>query len=134
VVLNFDYFFARKVMFARYASGYVVLPGGFGTMDEFFEALTLIQTHKMDHFPIVLMGKEYWSGLLEWLKSTALREGTILKKDLKLFYVTDDPEDAVRHIIKNLENHKTKPLPAKRRVKPRKPSVRKKGTTRRKKR
>ena len=132
VVLNFDYFFARKVMFARYASGYVVLPGGFGTMDEFFEALTLIQTHKMGRFPIVLMGREYWSGLLAWLKSTALREGTILKKDLSLFYVTDDPEDAVRYIVNNLNNHKTKPLAPKRRVKSRKPSARAKGKARKK--
>ena len=132
VLLNFDYFFARKVMFARYASGYVVLPGGFGTMDEFFEALTLIQTHKMGHFPIVLMGKKYWSGLLEWLKSTALREGTIRKRDLGLFYVTDDPEDAVRYIIKNLKNHETKPPTAKRTLKPRKPPARAKDRARKK--
>lgn len=132
VVIDFDYFFARKVMFARYASGYVVLPGGFGTMDEFFEALTLIQTHKMDHFPIALMGKKYWSGLLEWLKSTALREGTILKKDLGLFYLTDDPEDAVRYILKNLKNHETKRPAATRTVNPRKPSARKKDKARKK--
>lgn len=109
-LINFEYFFARKVMFARYASGYVVLPGGFGTMDEFFEALTLIQTHKMVHFPIVLMGKKYWGGLLDWLKNTAVRVGTIPRKDLKLIYVTDDPEDAVRHIVHSLQNHETSPL------------------------
>jgi uncharacterized protein (TIGR00730 family) len=101
VVLQFDYFFARKVMFARYASGYVVMPGGYGTMDEFFEALTLIQTHKMTHFPIVLMGSDYWHGMLHWLRTRALREGTISQRDLELFHLTDDPAEAVRIIVEN---------------------------------
>ncbi len=101
VVLHFDYFFARKVMFARYASGYVVMPGGFGTMDEFFEALTLIQTHKMTHFPIVLMGCDYWHEMLHWLKTEAVKEGTISPHDLKLFHLTDDPAEAVKIIVEN---------------------------------
>ncbi len=101
VRIDFDYFFARKVMFARYAAGYVVLPGGYGTMDEFFEALTLIQTHKMIHFPIVLMGRDYWKGLTQWLKRTAVREGTIAARDLTLFEQTDDPAEAVRIIVDN---------------------------------
>jgi len=109
-LINFDYFFARKVMFARYASGYVVLPGGFGTMDEFFEALTLIQTHKMVHFPIVLIGKDYWGGLVQWLRTTALKTGTIQRKDLALFRVTDDPKEAVEFILASLRDHQTKPL------------------------
>jgi uncharacterized protein (TIGR00730 family) len=101
VKLDFDYFFARKVMFARYASGYVVLPGGYGTMDEFFEALTLIQTHKMVDFPIVLMGRDYWKGLVSWLKRRCVNEGTISKHDLKLFMQTDDPTTAVRMITEH---------------------------------
>ena len=101
VRIDFDYFFARKVMFARYAAGYVVLPGGYGTMDEFFEALTLIQTHKMIHFPIVLMGRSYWKGLTRWLRQTAVREGTIARADLGLFQETDDPAEAVRIITEN---------------------------------
>lgn len=101
VRIDFDYFFARKVMFARYAAGYVVLPGGYGTMDEFFEALTLIQTHKMIHFPIVLMGRDYWKGLTQWLKRTAMPEGTISQGDVGLFQETDDPAEAVRIITEN---------------------------------
>ena len=101
VRIDFDYFFARKVMFARYAAGYVVLPGGYGTMDEFFEALTLIQTHKMINFPIVLMGRDYWKGLTQWLKRTAVREGTITPQDVDLFQETDDPVEATRIISDN---------------------------------
>ncbi len=103
IELHFRYFFARKVCFARYAVGYVVLPGGFGTLDEFFEALTLIQTEKMHDFPIVLMGKKYWSGLLRWLKRTLVEEGTISPKDLDLFYLTDDPREAAIAIHRALE-------------------------------
>lgn len=120
LVIDFDYFFARKVMFARYASGYVVLPGGFGTMDEFFEALTLIQTHKMTNFPIVLIGKEYWGGLIQWLRGTALKTGTIRRKDLALFHVTDDPEEAVEFIVASLREHETKPLGEPKQMKARK--------------
>jgi len=101
--MNFRYFFARKVCFAKYALGYVVLPGGFGTMDEFFEALTLIQTNKMENFPIVLMGKEYWGGLVRWIKRSMVSEGTVSADDLDLFYVTDDPVEAATVIQRALE-------------------------------
>ena len=103
IALDFHYFFARKVMFAKYAVGYVVMPGGFGTMDEFFEALTLIQTKKMENFPIVLMGKDYWGGLLRWIKKSMVAEGTISEEDLDLFYVTDDPAEAAEVIQRALE-------------------------------
>ena len=101
--LYFRYFFARKVCFAKYALGYVVLPGGFGTLDEFFEALTLIQTRKMSNFPIVLMGKDYWSGLLDWIQQTMLARGTISAGDLDLFHLTDDPVEAAITIQNALE-------------------------------
>lgn len=103
VDLYFNYFFARKVMFAKYALGYVVLPGGFGTLDEFFEALTLIQTHKMENFPMVLMGKDYWSGLLRWMKRQMAPSGTISAGDIDLFYLTDDPTEAATVIQRALE-------------------------------
>jgi len=99
-LINFDFFFVRKVMFVKYAQGFVVLPGGFGTMDEFFEALTLIQTNKSTCFPIVLMGAEFWSGLVEWLKNTMVKTGKIAAEDMDLFYVTDDPVDAADHIAR----------------------------------
>ncbi|HEY3489253.1 MAG TPA: TIGR00730 family Rossman fold protein [Candidatus Deferrimicrobiaceae bacterium] len=97
--LTFRHFFARKVMFVKYASGYVIMPGGFGTLDEFFEALTLIQTGKIRRFPVVLMGTKFWGGLVDWLKNAMVREGTILPTDIDLFFVTDDPEAAVQHIV-----------------------------------
>lgn len=103
IELHFRYFFARKVVFAKYALGYVVLPGGFGTMDEFFEALTLIQTKKVSNFPIVLMGSSYWSGLLDWIRSAMVQGGTISASDLDLFYVTDDPVEAAVLIQRALE-------------------------------
>ena len=103
VELNFKYFFTRKVCFVKYAVAYVVLPGGFGTMDEFFEALTLIQTQKMKNFPIVLMGKEYWKGLVEGIQETMVKEGTISKEDLDLFYLTDNPVEAAELIQRALE-------------------------------
>jgi len=103
VSLHFNYFFARKVAFAKYALGYVVLPGGFGTMDEFFEALTLIQTGKMQDFPIVLMGKDYWGGLVRWIRRTMVAEGTISEEDPDLFYITDDPIEAASAIQRALE-------------------------------
>ncbi|MBC8327214.1 MAG: TIGR00730 family Rossman fold protein [Planctomycetes bacterium] len=101
--LTFRYFFARKVMFAKYSFGYVVMPGGFGTMDEFFEALTLIQTQKMENFPIVLMGTEYWGGLIRWIKKTMIGMGTISPGDADLFYLTDDPVEAATAIQRALE-------------------------------
>ncbi len=97
--LTFRYFFVRKVMFVKYASGYIIMPGGFGTLDEFFESLTLIQTGKLRRFPVVLMGKKFWGGLLDWVKNTMVREGMISPADLDLFHVTDDPEDALAHIV-----------------------------------
>ena len=99
-LLNFDYFFVRKVMFVRYSQGFVVLPGGFGTLDEFFEALTLIQTNKIGRFPIVLVGKEYWAGLVDWIKSRLLQDDLhyISKEDLDLFCVVDTATEAVKVI------------------------------------
>lgn len=97
-LINFDYFFVRKVMFMKYAQGFVVLPGGFGTLDELFEAFTLIQTHKIGRFPIILMGTSYWSGLFDWIKNTMLEEGNISEKDLDLFQMTDSADEAVSMI------------------------------------
>jgi len=93
--LNFRYFFARKTMFVKYAQAFVVLPGGFGTMDELFEALTLVQTGKVTSFPVVLFGSAYWSGLVDWLRTTMLGEHKINEVDLDLMHVTDDVEDVV---------------------------------------
>ncbi|MBB6326743.1 TIGR00730 family Rossman fold protein [Algoriphagus aestuarii] len=97
-LLTFDYFFVRKVMFVKYSQGFVVLPGGFGTMDEFFEALTLIQTNKIGRFPIVLVGKNYWTGLLDWIKNTILENNYINEEDLELFTIVEDPTEAVKVI------------------------------------
>jgi len=97
--VNFRYFFARKTMFVKYAQGFIVLPGGFGTFDELFEALCLVQTRKVTSFPVVLVGTEYWGGLVRWLRDRVLAEGKIAEKDLALFALTDDPIEAVRHII-----------------------------------
>jgi uncharacterized protein (TIGR00730 family) len=98
-LITFDYFFVRKVMFMKYAQGFVVLPGGFGTFDELFEALTLIQTEKTGRFPIVLVGKEYWSGLINWIQGTMLEQmHNIDTDDLSLFTVVDEADEAVSHI------------------------------------
>jgi uncharacterized protein (TIGR00730 family) len=99
VGVNFRYFFARKTMFVKYAQGFVVLPGGFGTLDELFEALVLVQTRKVTSFPVVLLGTSYWSGLVDWLRATMLAEGKIAERDLDLFTITDDPAEAVRVIL-----------------------------------
>ncbi|MDF0705812.1 TIGR00730 family Rossman fold protein [Flagellimonas okinawensis] len=96
--LDFDYFFVRKVMFVKYSQGFVVMPGGFGTLDEFFEALTLIQTHKIHTFPIILVGTEFWKGLLDWIKNTLVEAGNISPKDLDLIKLVDT-EDEVVEII-----------------------------------
>jgi uncharacterized protein (TIGR00730 family) len=98
--LHYKYFFIRKVMFVKYAVAYVILPGGFGTMDELFEALTLIQTKKIKSFPLILMGSEYWRGLLDWLKKTMLQEGKISPADLDLIQIVDEPEEVVKLIKK----------------------------------
>jgi uncharacterized protein (TIGR00730 family) len=96
--VNFRYFFARKTMFVKYAQGFIVLPGGFGTFDELFEALCLVQTRKVTSFPVVLLGTEYWGGLVAWLRERVLAEGKIAEADLRLFTLTDDPAEAVRII------------------------------------
>ncbi|HQG65718.1 MAG TPA: TIGR00730 family Rossman fold protein [Smithella sp.] len=98
--IEYKYFFVRKVMFVKYAVAYVIMPGGFGTMDEFFEALTLIQTRKTKPFPVILMGSEYWQGLINWLKNKMLKEDKILPADLELIQVVDEPEDVVKLIKK----------------------------------
>jgi uncharacterized protein (TIGR00730 family) len=100
-LITFDHFFVRKVMFIKFAQGFIVFPGGFGTFDELFEALTLIQTEKIGRFPIILMGKDYWQGLVEWIKTSMLEEGkNISVGDLDLFVLADTAEEAVEHIDK----------------------------------
>ncbi len=96
--MDFDYFFVRKVMFVKYSQGFIVLPGGFGTLDELSEAITLIQTHKIGRFPIVLIGSEFWSGLLDWFSNTLLKNGLIAEGDLSLFRIVDTADEAVAHI------------------------------------
>jgi len=108
-LIQFDYFFTRKLMFMRYAQGYVVLPGGFGTMDELFEAITLIQTHKLVNFPIVLISKDYWGGLVTWIKETMLAEGKISEKDLDIFHLVDTIEEAVAVIDDFYRKYSLKP-------------------------
>jgi hypothetical protein len=100
-LITFDHFFVRKVMFMKYAQGFIVLPGGFGTFDELFEAITLIQTRKIGKFPIILVGKKYWQGLMDWIKSEMLEEEhNISSKDLEIFTVVDTAEEAVGTIVK----------------------------------
>jgi len=96
--LDFDYFFVRKVMFVKYSQGFVVMPGGFGTLDELFEAITLIQTHKIEKFPIILVGTNFWSGLIDWIKGTMLEAGTISADDLDLIKIVDTEEEVVNII------------------------------------
>lgn len=108
-LLTFDYFFVRKVMFMKYSQGYIVMPGGFGTMDELFEAITLIQTHKMVRFPIVLVVKKYWEGLLNWIKETMIAEHNINEKDLELFVLVDTAEEAVTYIDNFYQKYNLKP-------------------------
>lgn len=112
ISLNFRYFFVRKVMFVRYSIGYVCMPGGFGTLDEFFEALTLMQTHKAYPLPLVLFGTDFWGGLMDWLKDKMLEYGTISPEDLDLITVTDDPHKVVKIMVahrewKNQQRHQT---------------------------
>jgi uncharacterized protein (TIGR00730 family) len=97
--INFRYFFVRKTMFVKYAEGFVIFPGGYGTMDELFEALTLIQTGKVRDFPVVLYNSDYWGSLLEWMRTRMLGDGKIKSEDMDLFIVTDSPEEAAQHII-----------------------------------
>ncbi len=94
--VEFKYFFVRKVMFLKYAQGYIIMPGGFGTLDELFETITLIQTHRIRRVPVILVGREYWEGLLEWVKDKFIKEKMISKEDLNLFHVLDDPDKIVK--------------------------------------
>jgi len=97
-LISFDYFFVRKLMFVKYAQGFVVMPGGFGTMDELFEALTLIQTKKIGKFPIVLVGKDYWQGLMTWIKNVLVTEKMVDELDFNLFFIAETSDEAVKHI------------------------------------
>jgi len=106
VSIDFRYFFIRKTMFVKYAEAFVIFPGGFGTMDELFEALTLIQTNKVRHFPVVLFGCEYWGGLVDWMRETMSAEGKIAPADLDIMYVTDDPAEASAHIVRRYERRR----------------------------
>ena len=99
-LIDFKYFFCRKVMFAKYSKAFVVFPGGFGTLDELFEAMTLVQTERVDPVPVILVGKEYWKGLVSWIKNTLLPEGTIDEVDLKLFSVVNTPQEVMAAIDK----------------------------------
>jgi len=103
--INFRYFFARKTMFVKYSQGFIVLPGGFGTLDELFEALTLVQTEKVTSFPIVLLGTSYWEPLVAWLRATVVEEGAISPRDMDLIQLTDDPAEAVRLIMSHNDHH-----------------------------
>ena len=109
-IINFDYFFVRKVMFIKYAQGFVVLPGGFGTLDEMFEALTLIQTHKSGNFPVILVGKKFWKGLLKWINEMLLeQEGNISPEDMDLIKIVESPNEAVHYINDFYKKYHLKP-------------------------
>lgn len=112
--LSFKYFFVRKTMFIKYSNAFIIFPGGFGTMDELFEALTLIQTKKIRNFPVVLFGPQYWQGLLQWITSTMLNERYINEEDLQLMHLTDSPQEAVNFIIKTCGRPEEKPQRRKR--------------------
>lgn len=107
--IMFHYFFARKVMFVKYAQGFVVFPGGFGTLDEFFEAMTLIQTYKITRFPVVLIGEEYWGGLVDWIKNTMVENKTISPEDTDLFHLTDNYREAADIVFEFYEKNKVGP-------------------------
>ena len=101
IPINFHYFFARKVCLAKYSMGFIFMPGGFGTLDEFFEILTLVQTNRMPHFPLILFGKSYWEGLFAWMKAVMEKEDFINRGDLDLVTITDDPDEVVETILKD---------------------------------
>jgi uncharacterized protein (TIGR00730 family) len=107
--INFHHFFVRKVMFMKYSQGYIVLPGGFGTMDEMFEAITLIQTHKLVRFPIVLVSKDYWQGLIDWINNVMLQERNITTEDMNIFTIVNTPEEAVSVIDEFYKKYALKP-------------------------
>jgi uncharacterized protein (TIGR00730 family) len=104
--VEFRYFFTRKVMFVKYADGFVIFPGGYGTLDELFEALTLIQTHKVQDFPVILMGTDYWTGMLDWIRGSVLAEAAINAEDVDLLRLTDDPKEAVRILRAYQRSHR----------------------------
>ena len=99
--VTFHYFFVRKMMFVKYSLGFIIFPGGFGTLDELFEALTLIQTHKIRNFPVVLFGSEYWNGLIQWIRDVALKDGKVSPQDLNLLHVTDSPAEVVQIVMES---------------------------------
>ncbi|HVQ39095.1 MAG TPA: TIGR00730 family Rossman fold protein [Pyrinomonadaceae bacterium] len=108
--LKFKYFFVRKMMFVKYSLGFIIFPGGFGTLDELFEALTLIQTKKIRNFPVVLFGSDYWAGMLNWIRDFAMKEGKVTEQDLKLLHLTDSPAEVVKIIVDSqsslrMDNH-----------------------------
>lgn len=107
--LDFDYFFVRKVMFVKYSQGFVVMPGGFGTLDELFEAITLIQTHKIGKFPIILVGSDFWAGLLQWINSTMLNAGNVSPEDLDLIKIADTEDEVVKIIDTFYKGHTLSP-------------------------
>jgi hypothetical protein len=100
--LDFKYFFIRKVMFVKYAVAYIIMPGGYGTLDELFESLTLIQTERIRSFPVILMGSKYWRGLIEWMKDTLIKAKVISEADLDIFSLVDSPEEAIKIIKKTV--------------------------------
>ena len=102
--LTFKYFFVRKTMFVKYSMAFIIFPGGFGTLDEMFEALTLIQTRKIRNFPVILFGKSYWAGMLDWLKGIMMEEGKIVESDLKLLYCTDSPAEVAEIVSKSQDS------------------------------
>ncbi len=105
IALKFRYFFVRKLMFIKYAIAFIIMPGGFGTLDELFEALTLVQTEKIDHFPVVLYGSNYWTGLVDWMRERMVEVGTIDQNDLKLFQLADSPAEAAQIVINSSREH-----------------------------
>ncbi len=106
-LINFHYFFCRKVMFVKYAKAFVIFPGGFGTLDEFFESITLIQTRRMERFPVILVGSDYWKGLADWLRDATLKEDNIDPEDLNIFEIVDTPQQVIK-VIKKFYNNKKK--------------------------
>jgi len=99
-IIEFKYFFCRKVMFTKYSKAFIVFPGGFGTMDEFFEGLSLIQTHRIDPFPVILIGKSYWKGMIKWIKEVPLAEGAITRPEFSIFTALDEPKEVISYIKK----------------------------------
>jgi uncharacterized protein (TIGR00730 family) len=116
ISINFQHFFMRKVMFVKYASAFVVLPGGFGTLDELMEAITLVQTGKTRKIPIILVGKDFWAGLIDWLKNTIVAQGMASAIDLELFQLVDDPKEIVEAIFKHYESTGFELTPAERKI------------------